>query len=168
MKTLEDLQNMLIAELLSKHRIIDQPIDGYFNDYFQDSSILICSILTEHLLDIEDWDAIKWLDDSLITRYIQKEDKIRIWGIIIWGRENTLQQWTDPFYLEIKLNNYSNGFLEYTYLFGEVNSSEVTYEDFNLSRNMWDKCYYSDQDWNPSERKWDYIINYKNENIPTI
>ena len=125
-------------------------------------SFLLAGVLELNLkADCENWDTDKWIDDSLLTKVTVDKNKVSIWGVMIWGRLDTTEQWTDPFYFEIVLNEI--GFIEYTFLYGEEQSIEVTYEAFNQNRNLWDRGFYSSKDWDPSERNWEYIINSRNE-----
>ena len=87
------------------------------------------------------------------------KDIASIWGIMIWGRIDTNEQWVDPFYFEVKLNSDHSDFIKFTFLFGEDSLPEITYIEFNQNRNMWDKGFYSTKNWNPSERNWKYILN---------
>lgn len=165
MKELHELQQLLINEL-SKYKCLDrdrQEVD-YYNDFLGDTSILISSILNEHLLEKTEWEVEKWIDDCLITKVIFDLGKWKIWGILIWGKEDTTQEWTDPFYFEIKTTLNGLHFLEYSFLVGDINSEEITYEEFTNDRGVWDKLFYSSNDWDVSERNWKYIINIQNQN----
>ena len=158
MKTLQELESILINEI---SKISDLKIErcDYYNHLFADSSIVLCSILEEYLLEREDWEEEKWLDDSLLTKLEVNQREVKIWGVMIWGRVDVSQQWTDPFFFNLRFRGNEKVNFEYTYLFGESDSPEVTYEEFNSRRGIWDKEHYSSDEWNPSERDWKYIIN---------
>lgn len=161
MKTLEALQTALIHELKHFCININAINEDYYNEYLGDTSILMTSILEEKLLDTDNWEIGKWLDDCLLTKAKCQENKIFIWGVIIWGRLDTTKQWTDPLYFEIQLNDKWDDFIEMTFLLGEVDSPEIAYEEFNENRGMWDRNFYSNKNWNPVERNWNYVINLK-------
>jgi hypothetical protein len=154
MKQLEEIEQMLISEIhsnIDKIEILECNLEHY-NEILGDTSFLLASILNSLLNSNEDWDSKKWIDDSLLTEVKLDGNKLSIWGIMIWGIENTTEQWTDPFYFEIKLKQNTLGFNEYTFLFCDLDKSEISYEDFSMNRNY----------WNPTERNWKYIINQKN------
>lgn len=66
------------------------------------------------------------------------------------------------FYFKIKLSDDYSGFKEYTFLFDtRKNRQSLSYEEFNKDRGIWDKEFYSNVEWNPSERDWRFIINSK-------
>ena len=163
MKSLGELEQMLVTELVeSKDKISKISNITYYNEYLGDGSILLSSILAEHLLGGGNWAIEKWFDDSILTKMRVSENKYAIWGIMIWGRENSSQQWVDPFYFEIQLTENSSEFSEYTFLFSEEGHQEITYDEFNKNRNIFDRSFYKNKDWNPSERNWKYIIHSKN------
>lgn len=165
MKTLRELEDLLVKELvLSQKQIEESDSVEYYNELTGDVSVLLTSILEEHLLERKEWDSKRWLDDSLLTKIELDENIYRIWGIVIWGKENTLSQWTAPFYFEIRLSDDYSDFKEYTFLFGtEENRQYLCYEEFNEDRGIWDKEFYSNDEWDPSERDWKFIINSKND-----
>lgn len=152
MKSTEEIQSMLVSELF-KHigdiESIERKQD-YYNQILGDTSFLLAGLL-ETLLKMysEDWDNIKWIDDSLITDIEIKNKKFCIWGIMIWGKEGTTEQWTDPFYFEIDLLLEERSFKRFTFLFCDLNNPEISYEYFKDNRNYW-----ADR-----SRDWKYIIN---------
>lgn len=161
MKSVREIINMLLLELSKNlNRVnLTQNLD-YYNSLMGDTSFLLAGLLESELkANFDDWDSSKWIDDSLLTKVI-KADKntVLIWGIMIIGKENTTQQWTDPFYCEIVVKEDFSNFNKMLFLFGEQNTSEVTYHEFIQDRNMWDKGFYSNDSWLPSERNWKYTI----------
>ena len=167
MKTVGELLKMLILELIEfEYKIAEISEVTYYNEYLGDSSIILSSILGEHLLGRKDWDVEKWLDDCLLTKVKFNDNGCyNIWGIMIWGKENTTQQWVDPFFFNIQLAEKKSNFSEYTFLFSEEGRKEITYEEFSGNRSLLDENFYLTEDWNPSERNWKFIIYSKNNLI---
>lgn len=163
MKSIEEIEEMLVDEINNKIGLLNSNIElDNYNELMGDVSFLLSGVLELKLKEcFSDWLPEKWLDDSLLSRVIHNGKKISIWGIMIWGKEDTTEEWTDPFYFEMILNENSCDFLEYTFLFSEEFDTEVTYEEFNQNRNMWDRNFYLNETWNPSDRDWKYIINTK-------
>ena len=153
MKSVEKIKTMLVNELWSCLDKIEsmKPREGYYNEILGDTSFLLTGLLGNLLKIRDDWDSKKWLDDSLLTGVKLDKNKLSIWGVIIWGVENTTDQWTDPFYFEVDLGNCKTDLNEYTFLFGDLNKSEISYEEFKINRNYWEQ----------PERNWKYIINQK-------
>ncbi|MBG6133198.1 Fe-S-cluster formation regulator IscX/YfhJ [Aquimarina sp. EL_43] len=154
MKRLEETELMLITELqsnISNVKNLKSDLE-YYNEILGDSSFLLGGLLDVLLKSDNDWDSKRWIDDSLLTKIKLEGNKLSISGIMIWGIENITEQWTDPFYFEIKLKENNPDFDEYTFLFCDLDKSEISYEDFSMNRNY----------WNPIERNWKYIINQKN------
>ncbi|WP_271782406.1 hypothetical protein [Aquimarina algiphila] len=153
MKRLEEIELMLISEFksnLDKIKIL-KPTSKYYNEILGDTSFLLAGLLNFLLNSDEDWNPNKWIDDSLLTKVKLDENKLSIQGVMIWGLENITEQWTDPFYFEIKLNQDKPNFDEYTFLYCDLNRSEISYEDFNINPNY----------WKTKEIEWRYIINQK-------
>jgi hypothetical protein len=155
MKSIEEIQVMLVNELwscLDKIKPMKSGVD-YYNEILGDTSFLLAGLLGALLKLREDWDSKKWLDDSLLTDVKLDKNRLSIWGVIIWGIENTTEQWTDPFYFGIELGNSESDFNEYTFLLGDLNKPEISYEEFGMNRNYWKQ----------TERDWKYIINQKSQ-----
>lgn len=136
MKSLEELQNLLLLEVNQNIKKINfaQHID-YYNEIMGDTSILLTSILEEHLLEDKNWDKNRWLDDCLLTNVrLLSNDNFSINGIMIWGRNDTLEEWTQPFYFEMQTSNILN---QYEFLFVDIDNPEISYEEFNMDRHYW-------------------------------
>ncbi|OCA70601.1 hypothetical protein BBI01_11660 [Chryseobacterium artocarpi] len=136
MKSLEELQNLLLLEVNQNIKKINfaQHID-YYNEIMGDTSILLTSILEEHLLEDKNWDKNRWLDDCLLTNVrLLSNDNFSINGIMIWGRNDTLEEWTQPFYFEMHASNILN---QYEFLFVDIDNPEISYEEFNMDRHYW-------------------------------
>ncbi len=164
MKSLEEIQGSLIEEI--KSSIVNIPINSkldYYNELLGDVSFLLAGYLHVQLKqNYKDWDSSKWIDDSLITKVNIDSGQYSFWGVMIWGVENTTEQWTDPFYFTVLFED-KDYIPKCTLLFGDSNCAEITYEEFNSDRNYWDEDYYSSPDWHPYERDWKYIINSNNQ-----
>jgi len=165
MKNLEEIQEMLISELFNNLDRLKLNHNDDYNKLMGDTSFLLAGYLHQKLkADFKNWDKKKWIDDSLLTKIIFQVDKLFIWGVVIWGIENLTAQWTEPFYFEAVLNNEKTSFEKIILFFGDENCSAITYEDFNINRNFWDREYYSNKNWNPTERSWKYRISNIIEN----
>jgi hypothetical protein len=136
MKSLEELQNLLLLEVTQNIKNIKfaDHID-YYNEIMGDTSILLTSILEEHLLECKNWDKNKWLDDCLLTNVrLLQNDSFSINGIMIWGRNDTLEEWTEPFYFAMQTSNTRH---RYEFLFGDIDNPAISYEEFSMDRNYW-------------------------------
>jgi hypothetical protein len=147
---------MLVDELmkdLERIKSIDKGL-VYYNEFLGSTSFLLAGLL-ELLLkkNFGEWDNRKWIDDSLITSISTQNEIMNIGGIMIWGRENTTKQWTDPFSFEIELSMDEVGFERFTFLFCDSDIHEISYEEFKINREYWDN----------SNRNWKYIINSNKE-----
>ncbi|AZA76486.1 hypothetical protein EG347_02580 [Chryseobacterium sp. G0186] len=157
MKSLPELEDLLLNEIqnnLNKERISENHY--YYNEYTGYISVLLASILEKKLLNDTDWSSNRWIDDSLLTKLKLSDEKLSIWGAMIWGVKNSTEQWTEPFYFEFKFRNEKIN--NYTFLFSDLNHDEITYEEFSNNRSCWDRDYYRTDEWSPSEREWKYII----------
>ena len=161
MKPLEEIEYSLVKCLIETNNDEHNDTDMYLNQIMGNTSIYLTAILHKLLLEEEEWNKKKWLDDSLLTKYSFENSVISIWGIVISGKEGTTKQWTDPFFFEMKLNNDHNNFLEYSFLFGDIENDELDYLEYTNYRGYWDSGFYSNNFWNPSERDWKYILNRK-------
>jgi hypothetical protein len=165
MKHLEEIQEMLISELCDSLDNLSSSVElDYYNELMGDTSFLLAGYLQRQLSEnFQDWDEKKWIDDSLLTKIKIDGNKLCIWGVMIWGVENLTEQWTEPFYFDVVLNESLTDFTKSTLLFGDANCLEITYEEFNQNRGFWDKGYYSNNNWHQFERDWKYVINSSNE-----
>jgi hypothetical protein len=153
MKAVKELLIMLVCELV-KHLNDVKSVNKkvvYYNEILGDTSFLLAGILQSLLNGFKDWDKRKWFDDSLLTSILIQNEKLTIKGIMIWGKKNTTEQWTEPFSFEIVICENKSSFKEYTFLFSDLDKPEITYEEFRENRNYWDQ----------DEINWKYIINQK-------
>lgn len=151
MKSVKEIQRMLVEELWShssKFKSDDSELD-YYNRTLGDTSFLLAGLLDTLLKSMDSWDTKRWIDDALLTEVKWDDEKLSIEGVIIWGIEDSTDQWTEPFYFEIELTRIGQGFKEYTFLFGDLDKPEISYEDFNLNRSH----------WKYHKRNWKYEIN---------
>ncbi len=159
MRTIAELEELLFEELRSTKQNIKElnypPL--YYNETSGKSSLYFTSLLYENLVGNSDWDKRKWLDDSLLTKIVFEENRYRVWAVVISGREGTTKQWTDPAYFEIIPSTNFSGFSEYTYLFADKYVESLDYKEYSRNRAYWDKGFYSNENWDPSERDWDLI-----------
>ena len=144
---------MLIDELwncLDKVKSIKSKLD-YYNEVLGDTSFLLAGLLGALLRLRDDWDMRRWIDDSLLIGVRLNQNSLSIWGVMIWGMENTTKQWTDSFYFEVELDDTKSSFNEYTFLFGDLNKPETSYEEFRTDCNF----------EMPPEKNWKYEIKQK-------
>jgi hypothetical protein len=144
---------MLVFELFNSlekvRRINTKP--QYYNDILGDTSFLLAGLLDSLLKrDYNDWDKDKWIDDSLLTSSVIENNTLTLGGVMIWGRDNTTEQWTDPFSFRIELFEKEKSYRELTLLFSDWDTPEITYEQFRDNRDCWAAF---------TDRNWKYIIN---------
>lgn len=133
-RSIVELEKILLDEINSFEKDeINSHQGKYYNEITGNMSTVLTYMLSKLNLVREDWDDC-WLDDSLITKIVKLKERLRIWGILITGRENTNQQWTNPIYFEIRNTDEYKNFTEYTFLLGDKNSEELTYTDFIENR----------------------------------
>jgi hypothetical protein len=157
MKSTKEITSMLVYELVNhvdKLKLNNQ-VRGYYNEILGDTSFLLAGLL-ESLLkkEFSEWNRNgKWIDDSLISNVTINNDKLNLDGIMIWGMENITEQWTDPFSFSIELVREEMSFKEFTFLFGDLNTPSITYEQFTHDRGYWIK----------NKRGWKYVIKSYND-----
>lgn len=160
MKSDQEIKKMIMEELRKSSDAISKVEElEYYNKVLGDTSYLLSALLDLNLRRSKHWDAEKWLDDSFLTKVSHTPREWHIWGVIIIGENGTTEQWTEPFYCFIKILENNTDVKQVHFLFGEENFMNVTYEEFNNNRRMFDRDFYSDKNWDPSERNWKYIIN---------
>src|SRR5690606_23939058 len=154
MKNIKEIFIMLVNELtdhIDEIKSITRT-SLYFNEILGDTSFLLAGLL-EALLkkNFDGWDNGKWFDDCLISKVLLQNDKLEIYGVMIWGQNDTTEQWTEPFVFELELPNEAMNYRDFTFLFGDLDNAEITYEDFRFNRDY----------WTDSKRNWKYIIKSK-------
>lgn len=158
MKSLGEIKEMLASELnqcIPIVKNIAKPVE-YFNEYLGDTSFLLVGLLDAHLReDDEEWTSLKWMDDSLITDVNLTDRRLSIWGIAIWGIEDDTEQWTEPFFFEVALDDFTVDMTHYSFLFGEIGQPEISYEHLRKNPDIWAG---NDPDWR-------YIVHVKPEKI---
>lgn len=152
MKSHNQIEKMLAEELLN---CLSEPIqiirkNGYYNESLGDTSFLLSGLLGCLLEQYPEWEKEKWLDDSLITNIKSEDQNIILNGVIIWGRDNTTEEWTDPFCFSGDLDKTTQTFRRYTFLFGDLGKDEISYSEYKHNRDY----------WNGKEYNWRYIINH--------
>jgi hypothetical protein len=169
MKSLEEIQEMLLAELcnsLDKIRINSNL--EYYNEILGDSSFLLARFLELQLqLNSVNWDSKKWIDDSLLTNVVLENDVLFIVGVIIFGKQNTTAQWTEPFCFELKFNQDFTDFIQLAFFYSDIETVALSYVEFNRNRKFWNKEYFINNKWNPLIRNWKYIITCKKNPLCT-
>lgn len=154
MKSIKEIQEMLVSELLKSLVNVNKSLKlnlGYYNETLGDSSFLLAGLLGQILKKrYNDWDIRKWMDDCLLTNIKLNNNILSISGVMIWGIENMSEQWTEPFYFEMKLNHDQTDFIKYTFLFSDLDNTEISYDEYRHNRSYWKSLL---------ERNWKYIIN---------
>jgi hypothetical protein len=159
MNTLEEIENMLLVELLSSsQRLATTKPDRYFNALLGDTSSLIAGYIDEYYRGhyADDEDSI-WFDDCLLINVEHQDNQWAIWGVLIWGRENTTEQWVYPFYLETTIVLLPVSAQKLVILFGDMDLPVLTYEEYSCDRIYWDGLFYNSS-ISPHLRKWDFVI----------
>lgn len=67
---------------------------------------------------------------------------------MIWGKENTTEQWTSPFSFKMYLENDKRSFKKYIFWFCDADDQEVSYDEFRFNRDILNK----------EKRNWKYVI----------
>jgi len=153
MKPSKEILVALVDELTKHLEVIkafkSKPL--YYNEILGDTSFLLAGLLGSLLKKkYTEWNRKKWIDDSLITNVLVQKNKLVIEGVIIWGIENTTEQWTDPFLFEVELSKGKIVLKRFIFLFCDLVEPEISYEKFKVTRDYWQK---------KSERNWKYEIN---------
>ncbi|MCS3533014.1 hypothetical protein [Chryseobacterium sp. JUb7] len=150
MKSTNEIAEILLEELQDKINKINLKDTIYYNEFLGDTSFLLAGLLYSLIKEDSNIDNTIWIDDSLITKVNRFDNIILIEGIMIWGKDNTTEQWVDPFKFNM---NFNNNFIDFTFLFKDLDLNEISYESFRNNRN-----YFSDEIEN-----WKYRFNYKDE-----
>lgn len=150
MKSTNEIAEILLEELQDNINKINLKDTIYYNEFLGDTSFLLAGLLYSLIKEDSNIDNTIWIDDSLITKVNRFDNIILIEGIMIWGKDNTTEQWVDPFKFNM---NFNNNFIDFTFLFKDLDLNEISYESFRNNRN-----YFSDEIEN-----WKYRFNYKDE-----
>lgn len=156
MKSIEEIQTILVFDLLEYSNSIKsiKPKGDYYNESLGSVSFLLAGLLGSLFKkNVTDWDSNKWIDDSLLKNVKAENNILSIAGVMIWGKENTTKQWTDPFHFEIELMEKQKDFKKLTFLFCDSDKPAISYEDFKFNRYHWHK----------TNRNWRYILNSENK-----
>ncbi len=144
-----DLMNYLLVQSKDENKI-------YYNDELNDIPFIIGAILDKQLRENNNiWieKDNKWVDDILITKTKVNNDNFEFWGVVIWGRNKTTEQWTDPGYFKIFFD--SNRISKISILFKDVKNDSISYTKFTKNRDVWSGDYYSDRQYNIEEIDWE-------------
>jgi len=154
MKTINEIFIMLVDELTSHIDNIKSTTRTllYYNEILGDTSFLLAGLLGSLLKkNFDEWDDGRWFDDCLMLKVLLKNDKLKIYGVMIWGKNDITEQWTEPFVFELELHNEKVNYKDFTFYFGDLDCSEITYEYFRDNRDY----------WVDDNRNWKYIIKSK-------
>lgn len=155
MKSIEEIEAILGNEIRkSLNQIRNRNAESsYYNDILGYTASTLAALLYVHLKEGQkNWESNKWVDDILI-RWVESNGDLKLRGIIIWGKRDTTEQWTEPIYFETSLDGDKVSMKKYVILFGDKNRSEITYEDFHANQDYWDQAI----------NEWRHIIVVKKE-----
>jgi hypothetical protein len=124
-----------LNESLDKIHVI--PEKGYYNELLGPASFLLSGLLQPFVEEFEDWEPGKWIDDSLISNAYIKDGKLTLEGVMIWGRENTTEQWVDPFSFKTELHEGKVTLAGFSFMFCDMITQELAYEEFTENRDYW-------------------------------
>lgn len=156
MNSQKELTTVLAEKLINRFTLngeLEQVVDG--SDRLM-ASFELGQLLWEQLKLDPDWDRSKWIDDTLIHKLRIIGDNVHIWGVVIWGKGGTTEQWTDPIYTEIQLDVRAKHISDMQILFADADYAEISFSRFTNKRTYWDAEFYSTDDWDPKERDWFY------------
>lgn len=153
MKSKKNTLTMLVEEISAHVNNIKNVNENYsyYNEILGDTSFILAGLCELILKEsCKEWykDENKWIDDSLITKAAMHEDTIHMEGVMIWGKTNTTQQWTDPFSIKISMPEEERNFSVLAFSFGDLDTPTITYREFNENRNFWIN----------NDRKWKCFI----------
>lgn len=150
---------MLLSELcVSTAQIENSKHLDCYNQLLGKTSYLLVEILERELKVDPNWDRGMWLDDTLIHKVVNGDTEVKLWGVVIWGRIGTTKQWTSPFYCAVSINCKKTELNQLTFLFGDMNTDEIPYEELKSNRSYWDRDFYSNDTWDICEREWEFIV----------
>lgn len=150
MKSANEISQMLSVELLNHINNINTISNSlYYNEVLGDTSFLLAGLLDILIKNDTQISQKIWIDDSLINNIELINKTVFIKGVMIWGKENTTEQWVDPFKFTSKFNHDSSNFINYSFFFKDLYTNEISYEEFRDNRN-----YYSKE-----IKKWKYKFN---------
>ncbi|WP_118976946.1 hypothetical protein [Taibaiella koreensis] len=151
MKSIEEIKSMLVKELLRRLPGIasNTKAPDYYNELLGDTSYLLTGLLGLNLREqFSDWPSQNWMDDSLITKVALQDKKMALWGEAIWGVMNDTEQWVDPLYFEMELDESKSNYTSYTFLFSDLEYKAIPYSFFKHNRSYWQS----------TKRNWKYRI----------
>lgn len=120
------------------------------------ASIVLGQLLWQQLKLETDWDRSKWIDDTLIHKLRIIGNNVHIWGVVIWGKGGTTEQWTEPVYTQLQLDVSAMRISDMQIWFADAEYTEISYSRFTNKRTYWDAEFYSTDDWDHKERNWLY------------
>lgn len=153
--TLEEVLLRLVLTLKEKfhNKIMDSDIN--FNKYL-DSGTGILSGILQRLLEKNNWDKDKWIDDILIKNIKVSSNLITIYGNVIYGKSGTTKEWVSPLLFQIFLNMDWTNFVNYKCYFGAKDEKELDYLEYYNEKSKWEEYfnrYFYDINCN-----WEYVI----------
>jgi len=153
LKSKEEIELILFEEIWIYIEKIESNalISETYNHILGDVSFILSGLLNEILKTKEGWDKSKWIDDSLIEELVLKKNKLIFSGVMIWGIHDSTEQWVDHFKFETDLGQKSPEFINYTFLYEDLDSRPLLYEDYKTTRS----------DKNLENINWRFILNRK-------
>lgn len=141
MKKINEIKSMLDSEILESRNSIVNTKDSY-NTVMGKTSYLLAAFVGLLLKqNNQEWKTGKWMDDSILEGVMYNDVECRIWGVMIFGTEDSTEQWTEPF-LYISRDNGKSWLVFY----GDKNHNAYSYDNFRFDREYWKDPNW-DRDW---------------------
>lgn len=160
-KSISELQLYLLSDICNSLHVINdsRELDCY-NDILGYTSHTLALILNRYFPYSVFWRSSgNWFDDGHIHKIVHKDCKLRMWGVMIWGTGGTTEQWVDPFYTQFMIDCENEKLEKFLFLFGQHEYfGEITYSDFMSDPGIWDRDYYTTDEWDPEERDWKFKV----------
>ena len=117
----------------SARQLQESSSEESLNDSLGDTSFLLAAYLEQELRahDTSWHTSGKWMDDSLFRKVTVEEDRISIYGVMIWGKGGTTEQWTEPFYFEAFFDQIIAKYTHFNLFFGDINHPAKPYERYS-------------------------------------
>tara|TARA_B110000003_G_C16403654_1_gene439329 strand:- start:149 stop:628 length:480 start_codon:yes stop_codon:yes gene_type:complete len=158
MKSNEELFKLLYIELDKSLNELDCVMN--FDKELRDVAIYLSGIIENSIGSVEEWGDLDWIDDCLLNKVRLSGDHLSFWGIVIWGKSNTTNQWVDPFHCRVLLDFRKKTCRNFHLKFKSKILKEISYEEFSVNRKYWDSFLNSSKDFQNLESDWKINVSY--------